>query len=32
MEHVYLTFPSDSSGYFPNNTIANFKTKLATPV
>jgi len=33
MEHFYVTLPSDSSGYyFPNNTIANFTTKLATPV
>ena len=26
-----MTLPSDSSGYFPSNTIANVKTKLATP-
>ena len=32
MEHFYLTLPSDSSGYFPRNTISNFKTKLATPI
>ena len=33
MEHFYVTLPSDSSGYyFPNNTIANFTTKLATPI
>ena len=33
MEYFYVTLPSDSSGYyFPSNTIANFKTKLATPI
>jgi hypothetical protein len=33
MNHFYLTLPSDSSGYyFPSNTIANFTTKLATPL
>ena len=33
MEHFYVTLPADSSGYyFPSNTIANFKTKLATPI
>ena len=33
MDHFYETLPSDSSGYyFPINTIANFKTKLATPI
>jgi len=33
MEHFYVTLPSDSSGYFfPNNTIAHFRTKLATPI
>ena len=33
MEHFYVTLPSDSSGYYiPCNTIANFKTKLATPI
>ena len=33
MEHFYVTLPSDISGYyFPNNTIANFTTKLATPI
>jgi hypothetical protein len=33
MEHFYVTSPSDSSGYyFLSNTIANFKTKLATPL
>ena len=32
MEHFYVTLPSDSSGYLPNNTIANFTTILATPI
>ena len=33
MEHFSVTLPSDSSGYyFPSNTIANQKTKLATPI
>jgi hypothetical protein len=33
MDHIYVTLPSDSSVYcFPNNTIANFRTKLATPI
>ena len=33
MEHFFVTLPSDSSGYyFPSNTIANFKAKLATPI
>jgi hypothetical protein len=33
MDHFYVTLPSDSSGYFfPNNTIASFRTKLATPI
>ena len=33
MDHFYITLPSDSSGYyFPANTIANFRTKLATPL
>ena len=33
MEQFYLTLPSDSAGYyFPSNTIANFTTKLATPI
>jgi len=33
MDHFYLTLPSDSSGYyFPANTIADFRTKLATPL
>jgi len=33
MTHFYVTLPSDSSGYyFPSNTIANFITKLDTPI
>ena len=33
MHHFYVTLPSDSSGYyFPANTIADFRTKLATPL
>jgi hypothetical protein len=28
MDHFYVTLPSD----FPHNTIANVKTKLATPI
>ena len=33
MDHFYVTLPSDSSGYyFPSNTIADFRTKLATPL
>jgi hypothetical protein len=33
MDHFYVTMPSDSSGYyFPVNTTANFRTKLATPL
>ena len=33
MDHFYVTLPSDSSGYyFPANTIADFRTKLATPL
>jgi len=33
MEHFYVVLPSDSSSYyFPRNTIANFRTKLATPI
>jgi len=33
MDHLYVTLPSDISGYdFPSNTIGNFKTKLATPI
>jgi hypothetical protein len=33
MDHFYVTLPSDSSGYsFPSNTIADFRTKQATPL
>jgi hypothetical protein len=33
MESFYVVLPSDSSGnYFPLNTIANFRTKLASPI
>jgi hypothetical protein len=33
MDNFYVTLPSDSSAeYFPNNTIANFNTKLAMPI
>ena len=33
MDHLYVTYPSESSGYyFPANTIAHFRTKLATPL
>jgi len=32
MDHSYVTLPSDSSGYFTANTIADFRTKLATPL
>ena len=32
MEHFYVTLPSDSSGYYFRNTIANFTTKLAIPI
>jgi hypothetical protein len=33
MESFYVTLPSDSSGlYYPNNTIANYTTKLASPL
>ena len=33
MENFYVTLPLDSSGnYSPSNRIANFKTKLATPI
>jgi len=33
MDNFYVTLPSDSSGfYYPANTIANFRTKLATPL
>ena len=32
MGHFHVTLPPDSSGCFPSNTIAKFKTKLATPI
>ena len=32
MDHFYVTLPSDSSGYLPRNTTANFRNKLATPI
>jgi hypothetical protein len=33
MDRFHVTLPSDSSAdYFPNNTIANFTTKLAIPI
>jgi len=33
MDNFYVTLPSDSSGYYYlANTIANFTTKLATPL
>jgi len=33
MDNFYITLPSDSSGYyFPTNTIADFRTKLPTPL
>jgi hypothetical protein len=33
MESFFVVLPSDSSeSYFPLNTIANFRTKLATPI
>jgi len=33
MDHFYVTVPSNSSGYyFPANKIADFRTKLATPL
>jgi hypothetical protein len=33
MESFYVTLPSDSSGlYYPNNTIANYTPKLASPL
>ena len=32
MDNFYVTLPSGSSGYYPANTIANFTTKLATPL
>jgi len=33
MDHFYVTLPSESPRYyFPANTIAEFRTKLATPL
>jgi hypothetical protein len=33
MEHFYVTLPSDSSRrYYPQNTIAKYRTKLAAPI
>ena len=32
MDRFYVTLPSDSSGYFPPNTLADFMTKLAPPL
>jgi len=33
MDHFYLALPSDSSGfYFPRNTVADIRTKFATPI
>jgi len=33
MDHFYVSLSSDSSGYYyPTNTIANIRTKLATPL
>jgi len=33
MDNFYVTLPSDSFGYyFPVNSIADFRTKLATPL
>jgi len=33
MDQFYVTLPSDSSpNFFPNNTIASFRTKLAIPI
>jgi hypothetical protein len=33
MDDFHVTLPSDRSGYyFPTNTIADFRTKLATPL
>jgi hypothetical protein len=33
MDSFYVTLPSDSSGlYYPSNTIANYTTKLASPL
>ena len=32
-EQVYITLPSNSSmNYFPDNTLASFKTKLLSPL
>ena len=30
MDYCYITLLSDSSGYFPANTIADFRTKLVS--
>ena len=33
MDQFYVTLPSDNSAnFFRNNTIAGFRTKLATPI
>jgi len=33
MDHFYVTKPSDTSGYnFAPNTLADFRTKVATPL
>jgi hypothetical protein len=33
MDSFYVTLPSDSSSlYYPNNVIANYTTKLASPL
>jgi len=33
MDNFYVTLPSDSTGfYYLANTIANFTTKVATPL
>ena len=32
MNNFYVILPSDSSGYYPATTIANFTTKVATPL
>jgi len=33
MDHFYAILPPDTSGYyFAGNTIADFRTKLATPL
>jgi len=33
MDNFHVTLPSGRSGcYFPANTIADFRTKLATPL